>query len=302
LLSALPADQFQVSCRTGYHAILEGFRSQTVDICVIDSYAGNGLKLLAQARSVGLSVPIVMVTADDASEVVTAIRNGAADCLVRDQLTPASIERSLCCVVEQSHSTALQSERERRYLALFDSLDEIIYTHNLENQLTSMNPAGLHLLGYSLPEILGMDVSKIVAAASQPLVSRTISLLLDAQTRTTNEVRLATKSGESLTVEMNAHPIYQQGEPVEVQVLARRVAKPPAFHANRTGNPIYSSRATTSFRLHPRPGPPKHARRRAVWHSPCAARGGASEKRPDRSFVWQKTGPVLPCCSEKPAS
>jgi DNA-binding response OmpR family regulator len=67
LLSALPADQFQVSCRTGYHAILEGFRSQTVDICVIDSYAGNGLKLLAQARSVGLSVPIVMVTADDAS-------------------------------------------------------------------------------------------------------------------------------------------------------------------------------------------------------------------------------------------
>jgi len=251
LLSALPADQFQVQCRTGYHAILEGFRSQAADICVIDSYAGNGLKLLAQARSVGLSLPIVMVTADNASEVVAAIRNGAADCLVRDQLTPASIERSLCCVVEQSRSTALQSERERRYLALFDSLDEIIYTHNLDSQITSMNPAGLHLLGYSLPEILGMDVSTIVAAASQPLVSRTISLLLDAQTRMTNEVRLATKSGESLTVEMNAHPIYQQGEPVEVQVLARLVAKPPAFHANRTGNSIYSSRATTSFRLQP---------------------------------------------------
>jgi PAS domain S-box-containing protein len=251
LMSALPADQFQVQCRTGCHAILEGFRSQAADICVIDSYPGNGLKLLAQARSVGLSVPIVMVTADDASEVVAAIRNGAADCLLRDQLTPASIERSLCCVVEQSRSTALQSERERRYLALFDSLDEIIYTHNLDSQITSMNPAGLHLLGYSLPEILGMDVSTIVAAASQPLVSRTISLLLDAQTRMTNEVRLATKSGESLTVEMNAHPIYQQGEPVEVQVLARLVAKQPAFHANRTGNSIYSSRATTSFRLQP---------------------------------------------------
>jgi PAS domain S-box-containing protein len=251
LLSALPADQFQVKRCAGYHAILEGFRDQTADICVIDSYAGNGLKLLAQARSVGLSAPIVLVTANDASEVVAAIRNGAADCLVRDQLTPARIERSVCCVVEQARSAALQAERERRYLALFDSLEEIIYTQDLEGHITSMNPAGLCLLGYSQPEILGMEVSAIVAAASKPLVSRTINLLLDAQTRTMNEVRLATKSGKSLAVKMNAHPIYQQGELVEVQVLARLIAEPRALHPNIPGYPIRSSLPAPSYRLQP---------------------------------------------------
>lgn len=250
LLSALPADQFQVKCCSGYHAILEGFRSQTADICVIDSFAGNGLKLMAQARSVGLSVPIVIVTADDASEVVAAIQNGAADCIVRNQLTPASIERSLCCAVEQGRSAALHSERERRYLALFDSLEDIIYTHDLDGHITSMNPAGLFLLGYSLPGIIGKDVSAIVDATSRPFVSRTTNLLLDAQTRTMSEVRLATKSGESLTVEMNAHPIYQQGEPVEVQVLARLVAR-PAVHPKRSANSLYSTHATPSFRLQP---------------------------------------------------
>lgn len=248
LLAALPADQFQIRSCSGYHAILAGFRSHTTDICVIDSGTGNGLKLLAQARSVGLSAPVVLVTANNASEVVAAIRNGAADCLVRDQLTSASIERSICCVVEQARSAALQAERERRYLALFDSLEEIIYTHDLNGQITSMNPAGLGLLGYSQPEILGMEVSAIVAAASKPLVSRNINLMLDAQTQTMNEVRLVTKSGKSLAVRMNAHPIYQQGEPVEVQVLARLITEPRALDLKPSGYPSHSSLAENSYR------------------------------------------------------
>jgi PAS domain S-box-containing protein len=251
LLSALPADQFQIERGMGYRAILEGFRSQTADVCVIDSYAGNELKLLAQARSIGLSMPIIVVTANDASEVATAIRNGAADCLVRDQLTPAIIERSLCCVVEQSRSAALQSERERRYLALIDNLDEIVYTQDLDSHITSMNPAGLHLLGYSLPEILGLKVSVIVERTSQSLVSSTIDLLLDAQTRTRTEVRLATKSGQSLTVEMNAHPIYQDGRPVEVQVCARILVAPLELHADRPGDLLHSLSAHKSHRLQP---------------------------------------------------
>ncbi len=251
LLSELSTDQFQVKCGTGYRAILEGFRSQTADVCVIDSSVGNGLKLLAQARSIGFSRPIIVVTANDASEVVAAIRSGAADCLVRDQLTPATIERSLCCVVEQSRSSALQLQRERRYLALFDNLDEIVYTHDLDSHITSMNPAGLRLLGYSLPEILGLRVSAIVETASQPLVSSTTDLLLDAQTRTRSEVRLATKSGQLLTVEMNAHPIYQHGKPVEVQVCARIISAPLVLHTEKPSDSNHSFRAQMSQRVQP---------------------------------------------------
>lgn len=252
LLSALPTDQFHVQICSGYHSILDGFRSQTTDICLIDSGTGNGLKLLAQARSVGFAAPIVLVTGNEASEVVAAIRNGAADCLVRDQLTPANIERSICCVVEQAHSTGLQAERERRYLALFDSLEEIIYTHDLNGHITSMNSAGLCLLGYSLPEILGMEVSEIVAAASKPLVSHTTNLILDAQTRTLNEVRLVTKSGKSLAMKVNAHPIYQHGNPVEIQVLATLISEPRTLYPKMSS---YPSVSLTPYRrqLMPRP-------------------------------------------------
>jgi PAS domain S-box-containing protein len=194
-------------------------------------------------------LPIIVVTDNDANTVVAAIRNGAADCLLRDQLTPANIERSICCVVEQARSAALQSERERRYLALFDSVEEIIYTHDLENNITSMNPAGLRILGYALPEISKLEVSAIVDVASQPTVSGAIKLLLDAQMPTMNKVRLVMKSGEPLIVEMNAHPIYQQGKPVEVQVLARVLTKPRALHADHYSDSIYSYRAAASLPL-----------------------------------------------------
>ncbi len=244
LLLALPTDQFQIKCVKGYRAILEAFRRQTGDVCVIDSNRGSGLKLLAQACSIGFSVPIVMITANDASEAAAAMRNGAADCLIRDEQTSASIERSLCCAVEQARSAALQLQRERRYLALLDNVNEIIYTHDLDNKITSINAAGLHLLGYSLPEMLGQKVSAIVAAASQPLVSRTIDLLLDAQKRTRSEVKFMTKAGVTLPVEMNAHPIYLQGKPIEVQVLARLITEPLAPHTNRYDEAVYSSPAT----------------------------------------------------------
>lgn len=242
LWADLPADQFEVEWGSGYRAILEGFRRNTADVCVIDSGTGNGLRLLCQARSTGSTMPILVVTSNDANEVIEAMRSGATGCLVRDRLTLASIERSICCVVEQARSAVLQSERARRYLALFDNSEEIIYTHDLNNNLTSMNQAGLHLLGYSLPELSGLKVSSIVDAASQALVSSTINLLLDAQMRTFNQVRLATKSGKSLTVEMNAHPIYRHGKPVEIQVMAKLISEPGMLNASVFTDSIYRSR------------------------------------------------------------
>jgi hypothetical protein len=78
-----------------------------------------------------------------------------------------------------------------------------------------------------------------------------MDLMLDAQTRTVNEVSLATKSGKSLAVKMNAHPIYEQGEPVEVQVLARVIAERPALYGKFPDSSSYSSRTAAAYRLPP---------------------------------------------------
>src|SRR3989442_731717 len=219
-LLSVSGNDFKLTCVNTYRKILEGFRSKTYDVCLIDSAANNGLKLFIQARSLGCTAPIVMVTSNDAREAIRAIRNGVADCLIRDDLSAARIEHSIYSVVEQGRSISLQHQRERRYLALLDNSKGIFYTHDLKGNFTSINRAGEQLIGYSQREILEMNVYKIVAPELRELVEKMIQRTLDAQTKTADQVELVTRHGSNLKVEINTHPIYREGRTIEVQGIA----------------------------------------------------------------------------------
>jgi PAS domain S-box-containing protein len=215
LLSA-SSNTFKLDCVSSYRAILEGFRSKAYDVCVIDSEMETGLKLFAQARSLGWTAPIVMTASNDAGEALRAIRSGIADCLIRDQLSVAGVEDSLCCIVEQARSSALMKERERRYLALLDNSSQMVYTHDLDGDFVSINRAGELLVGYSQAEILNMNVWQLLAPGYQALMKNMIVQTLDAQTQTRNEVKLITKYGSTLVVQLSTHPINRDGKTVEI--------------------------------------------------------------------------------------
>ena len=219
LLSASGSD-FKLTCVSSYRKIMEGFRSKTYDVCLIDSAANNGLKLFIQARSLGCTAPIVMVTSNDAREAIRAIRNGVADCLIRDDLSAARIEHSIFSVVEQGRSISLQHQRERRYLALLDNSNGIFYTHDLNGNFTSINRTGEQMIGYSQEEILEMSIFHIVASEHRDLVDKMIQRTLDAQTQTAERVELLTRHGSNLTVEIYTHPIYRAGKTIEIQGIA----------------------------------------------------------------------------------
>jgi PAS domain S-box-containing protein len=161
-----------------------------------------------------------MVTSNDAREAIKAIRSGVADCLIRDDLTAARIEHSIFSVVEQGRSISLQHQRERRYLALLDNSNRIFYTHDLKGNFTSINRTGEQLIGYSQREILEMNVLQIVAPEYRELFDKMIRRTLDAQTRTADQVELVTRHGINLKVEINTHPIYREGQTIEVQGIA----------------------------------------------------------------------------------
>ncbi|HKO45594.1 MAG TPA: PAS domain S-box protein [Pyrinomonadaceae bacterium] len=220
-LSAQGVTGFDVAYAISYGTILEAFRDKSYDVCLIDSSSGNALKLVAQAQIFGCTAPIIVVTSNEATEVIRAIRGGAADCLIRDSLTAARIERSICWVFEQARASSLQKGRERRYLALMENADEMIATHDLEGNFTSINRAGERLIGYSQEEILTRNIFQIVAPQNRELLKKTIRQTLDARKLTLEEIDLVTISGKNLRVEVSAHLIYQEGNPIEVQITAR---------------------------------------------------------------------------------
>ena len=211
---------------TGYRDILEELRGKAYDVCLIDSASGNGLKLFSQARSLGVGAPVILVTSNDAREAVNAIRTGIADCLIRDDMTAAAIERSICTVVEQARDSAQQNERERRYRALIDNADEILFTHDLKGNCTSMNTAGEQLMGYAQEEWLSMSVSQIVTARHREVAQQMIQHTLATRRQTFCEIEIVTKDGRGVVVEASLHLVYQCGKAVEVQWVGRELTWP----------------------------------------------------------------------------
>ncbi len=225
LLSVLETSNFEIECAVGYRDIMEGFRNHSYDVCVIDSAADNGLRLFAQARSVGFTAPIVLVTSNNAGEVIEAVHQGVADCLMRENLSEAHLERSICWVVEQARHDLTRSEIERRYLALLDNAKEIICILNLNGNVSSMNRAAEQLLGFSQIEAPGVNITSIVHPSSGSRMQQMIKRTLDAQSRTVEVVELVSSEGREISVEASVHPIYQFGKPVELQLVARLLSE-----------------------------------------------------------------------------
>ena len=240
LLAESCPNNFKVNAVLSYRGILKGFRSHDADVCVIDSAFGNGLKLFTQARGMGCTAPVILLTENSAAEVLEAIHSGVADCLIRDGLDVARVERAICSVVEQARGARLQLERARRYLALLDTVDTIIYTHDLEGNLTSINRAGELLLGFSQQELLGIPVSRLMAPGYRTRMVKMIEAMMDARSKVVEAVEFVTRDGWDLAVTITIHPIYREGKAVEIQGLAtplRALPAAPVLAAGKRSGP-----------------------------------------------------------------
>lgn len=92
-------------CDAGLAALLRGDH----DVCLLDFRLGrrDGLELLRQASAASCRTPIVMLTGQGEREIdVQAMQAGAADYLLKDEINPALLERTI------RHAIARQRDRE----------------------------------------------------------------------------------------------------------------------------------------------------------------------------------------------
>jgi signal transduction histidine kinase len=120
LLAAVPGPSFQLEWRRNYEAGLAALLAQQHDVCLVDHHLNrhSGLELLRAARAAGCEGPIILLTGQDDREVdLEAMRAGAADCLCKTRLEPATLERAIRYARER-HRAALELRRAREELEL----------------------------------------------------------------------------------------------------------------------------------------------------------------------------------------
>ena len=116
-----------------------------------------------------------------------------------------------------------QAALEERYRELFENAQDIVYTVDLSMRFTSINPAGERITGYTRAEALGLSAQNFVKPRHWARQARIWNQVLSGQTPRPFEVDVIAKDGRTVTLELTAHLIYQDGRPVGIEGIGRDI-------------------------------------------------------------------------------
>jgi two-component system, cell cycle sensor histidine kinase and response regulator CckA len=148
-------------------------------------------------------------------------------CAVRDangQVT--SLAGVVLDVTDRVRSNDELERSEERYRVLFDNANDIIYTHDLAGNFTSINNAAERMLGYSRDDVLKLNVRDVVAPEHLETAQRMVAKKVGGDvSQTEYELDVCAKDGRRVTLEVNTRLITQHGAILGVQGIARDVTE-----------------------------------------------------------------------------
>jgi two-component system cell cycle sensor histidine kinase/response regulator CckA len=188
----------------------------------------TGLDALRLVRERGLDVPFIVVSGTMGEErAVEAMREGAADYLLKDRL--ARLGPAVASAIERRR---LREDKERaedevRYLAaIVQSSDDAIIGKCLGGNITSWNPAAERLYGWSAAEAIGRPISLIVPPDRREELAGIIDRLRRGERVQHHETVRVRRDGSRVDVSLTISPVRDaSGVFVGVSKIARDITE-----------------------------------------------------------------------------
>ena len=188
--------------------------------------APNSLALLEQSCSQSPSVPLlVLVSRKNEQLGKQALALGAGECLIRENLSGDLLQKSLRSLIELSRSESAVRQWERRFADLFENTKDILFTLDLEGQVTSVNKAAEEVMGWPRTEALQKNLKSLVAPEHFASCNEMMQRILNDEPLQHFEIALLRKDGRKVLLETSAHLLRSNGKKVGVQGIARDVTE-----------------------------------------------------------------------------
>jgi phosphoserine phosphatase RsbU/P len=143
---------------------LSSLTAGNFDVVLLDMSLpdGAGLANVNLLRAGAPQVPIIVAgDSDDETIALEAVHAGADDYLVKAQLTPSWLERSLRYSIERNRMDRALLEAEEKYHGVFDHLVEGIFQTTPDGRYLMANAALARIYGYDNPEELMQGLTDI---------------------------------------------------------------------------------------------------------------------------------------------
>src|SRR6266568_818211 len=136
-------------------------------------------------------------------------------------------------VAERKHAEAGLRASEERYRDLFENANDIIYTHDLEGNYTSVNKACGKIVGYPTEEALRMNIAQVVAPEYLEKARQLLARKTPEKSHSTYALEVIAKDGHRVMLEVNSRLTFQDGKPTSVQGIARDITERTRAEAER---------------------------------------------------------------------
>lgn len=221
-----PAILYATTCREA-HRLICG--SSGIDVVLLDLTLPDesGEVLISKTLEVAHTIPVIVLTGyPDRKFAVKSIAMGTSDYLLKDDLNPALLSKSITYSIERKKALLQLEESEKRYRDVFQSSPLAMYVFDeVTLQFLDVNPATLAQYGYTREEFGQMTIFDIRPPEDIPILQSE----LETTTGFTGQYnaglyRHKKKNGEIIDVEVSASAIIFDGKTARL-ILAKEVTQ-----------------------------------------------------------------------------
>jgi sigma-B regulation protein RsbU (phosphoserine phosphatase) len=159
--------RFEVECAERLSAALQRLEedSADIDVVVVDLSLpdSSGLETFERVRDAAPDLPVVIMSglADEAL-AVRAVQEGAEDYLVKGQVEPVWLGRSLLYAIERQRMRRQMRQSDQRLHQIVEQASDAFFIVDLDNHIVDINRRACDSLAYTHEELLGMTFSQVV--------------------------------------------------------------------------------------------------------------------------------------------
>ncbi|MFQ5433546.1 MAG: PAS domain S-box protein [Anaerolineae bacterium] len=125
--------------------------------------------------------------------------------------------------LEQAKEALRQSEQ--KYRQLFENAGDIVYTFDMDGNLTAVNSAVAQITGYTVAEIMESGFMALIHPDDRRVVTELMAQKLTGEYLAPYEIRIIHKDGRTLTLELNSTALMDDGRLIGIQGIARDVTQ-----------------------------------------------------------------------------
>jgi len=162
----IPDKEFHIDWCYDYEDALQRIRGRKYDIYFVDYLLGakTGLELLEEAIGIGCEEPLVLLTGIGNREVdIQAMTIGAADFLVKSEITTEKLERSIRYALERSAYIKALRANELKFRNIFEKSKDAVFLLGEDLIFRDVNAATSELFKYSKEELLSRSLYSLFA-------------------------------------------------------------------------------------------------------------------------------------------